>query len=637
MNAPPGTAGALLDARYLLGPVLARGGMSTVHRGLDTRLDRPVAIKIMEPRMAADPVFRTRFEREALSAARIDHPHVVDVHDRGRCTTPAGEQTLFLVMELVEGGTLRDVLRRRGSLGVPASVAVLEPVLDGLAQAHRLGMVHRDVKPENVLISDEGAVKVADFGLVASAAQAGVSHAGMILGTMAYLSPEQVATGQADSRSDVYAAGILLYEMLVGAPPYVGDNALSVAYRHVNDDVPAPSDIASEVPPELDALVRRATSRDPSRRPVDAAAFLAEVRALSTELAIPRVLVPVPPPPPVDQQETVPASPVPLAAIPEGPRGTRTYDRADEDLTARVGEGRGGEGPVGEGRAARRRREAGRSRSGQSRSGQSRSGQSRSGQSRSGQSRSGRSGTADPPDHRIARRRSRRVFAAWIAVLLILGLAVGASAWWFGSGRWTSMPSVIGLDRSAAERMLADADLTYKVTEERHDDVAADKVAAADPAPSARLLRGSAVTLTVSTGRPVVPAIAAGTAVDAAQQTLRAAQLAPVTSNSAQEYSTSVPQGAVVRTDPPAGAALPIGGTVTLVLSRGTPPPPQVTVPSVVGERLDDAQADLAAAGLKADVRSSFPFGRRNGRVIDQEPSAGEKVDRGTTVSLDTF
>ncbi|WP_246394087.1 protein kinase domain-containing protein, partial [Pseudonocardia pini] len=230
--------------------------MSIVHRGLDTRLDRPVAIKIMDPRMAADPVFRGRFEREARSAARIDHPNVVDVHDQGRYG-----DTLFLVMELVEGGTLREVLRRRGALGVPLAFAVLEPVLAGLAQAHALGMVHRDVKPENVLLGTDGTLKVADFGLVTAAAEAGVSHAGMILGTMAYLSPEQVATGQADPRSDVYAAGVLCYELLTGAPPYTGDNALSVAYRHVNDDVPAPSRIAGDVPPELDELVLRATSR----------------------------------------------------------------------------------------------------------------------------------------------------------------------------------------------------------------------------------------------------------------------------------------------------------------------------------------------------------------------------------------
>ena len=268
-------AGVLLDGRYRLGPALARGGMSTVYRATDTRLDRPVAVKVMDPRLAADPAFLTRFEREARSAARIDHPAVVDVHDQGTGVLGDGEPVVFLVMELVEGGTLRDVLRARGALPVPTAVAVLGPVLDGLAQAHARGLVHRDVKPENVLISRTGEVKVADFGLVTAAAQAGASHAGMILGTVAYLAPEQVATGAADARSDVYSAGVLAYELLTGAPPYTGDTAISVAYRHVHDDVPPPSSRAADVPPELDDLIVRATRRDPAVRPVDAGAFLA--------------------------------------------------------------------------------------------------------------------------------------------------------------------------------------------------------------------------------------------------------------------------------------------------------------------------------------------------------------------------
>ncbi|MCW0213258.1 MAG: Stk1 family PASTA domain-containing Ser/Thr kinase [Pseudonocardia sp.] len=582
MNAPTGSAGALLDARYRLGPAIARGGMSTVYRGTDTRLDRPVAIKIMDPRMAADPAFRARFEREARSAARIDHPCVVDVHDQGRYEPPGADPTLFLVMELVEGGTLRDVLRRRGALGVPAAVAVLEPVLAGLAQAHALHMVHRDVKPENVLISRTGEVKVADFGLVTAAAEAGVSHAGMILGTMAYLSPEQVATGQADARSDVYAAGVLLYELLTGAPPYSGDNALSVAYRHVNDDVPPPSAIATEVPPELDDLVRRATSRDPARRPPDAGAFLAELAHVRRVLSIPRVPVPQPPPPPVEEQDTVPAAP--RAA---GPGGTRAMSRETPAEPA--------------------------------------------------------SGTASAPrpealaDHRIARRRSRRVFAVWIAIVLVLGLVVGSAAWWLGSGRWTAMPSVIGLDRGAAERVLAQADLVVSVTEEHRDDVAANLVAGTTPAVASRLLRGSPVTLTVSSGRPVVPAVAPGATVAAAEQALRDAELTPVRSTAAAEFSETVPEGAVVRTDPAAGAALPIGGAVTLVLSKGVAPPPEVRVPDVTGQRLDDARSALADAGLDVEVESRFSFGRRNGFVVDQRPGSGKSVKPGSTITLTVF
>jgi serine/threonine-protein kinase len=583
---------ALLDGRYRVGPVLARGGMSTVHRGLDTRLDRPVAIKIMDPRMAADPVYRGRFEREARSAARIDHPNVVDVHDQGR-----HRDTLFLVMELVEGGTLRGVLRHRGALGVPAAFAVLEPVLAGLAQAHALGMVHRDVKPENVLLGVDGSVKVADFGLVTAAAEAGVSHAGMILGTMAYLSPEQVATGQADARSDVYAAGVLLYELLTGAPPYTGDNVLSVAYRHVNDDVPAPSRIAGDVPPELDRLVQRATSRDPARRPADAGELLAELRALGAGLDVPRVPVPLPPAPPVEEQDTLPAhGPGPAwgDGPGAGPRGTRALERSEppDEETVRSA-------PV---------------------------------------RTPGRRGTAetDRPDgladHRIAGRRGRRVFAIWIVVLLLLGLVVGGAAWWLGSGRWTAVPSVVGLDREAALRLLSDADLSVTVTEEHHDDVAADRVVASEPVARSRLLRGAAVTLRVSTGRPSVPAIGPGTAVADAQQSIRAAELTPATGGA--EFSDTVPSGAVVRTDPPAGALLPIHGTVTLVISKGQAPPPEVQVPFLIGADADSAEAALRRLGFAVQVEQRLPFLRVDGRVVGQSPQAGEKAERGSTVTL---
>jgi len=572
VNAPP-AAGALLDARYRVGSVIARGGMSTVYRGTDTRLDRPVAVKIMDPRMAADPAFRMRFEREARSAARIDHPAVVDVFDYGN-----DGDTLFLVMELVEGATLRDVLRARGALGVPAALAVMEPVLLGLAEAHRLGMVHRDVKPENVLISDTREVKVADFGLVVAAAQAGASHVGMIMGTVAYLSPEQVATGAADVRSDVYAAGVMLYEMLTGVPPYSGDSAISVAYRHVNSDVPPPSLIAGDVPPELDALVRRATRRDPAGRPADATAMLAELRRVAVALEVPRVPPPGPPPRPVKEQATVPAVPVRHAARPSG---TRMMERAASAP------------PEADG----------------------------------------------PPAHLRARRRSRRVFAVWTAIVIVLALVVGVTAWWLGAGRWTAMPSIVGLQRTAAERLLADADLVPASSDRYDDRLAAGLVAQTNPGPDARLLRGSTVAIVVSRGRPTVPTVAPGTNVADAQQAVRAAKLNPVQSTTATEYSPTVPQGAVVRTDPAAGMPLPSGGAVTLVLSRGAEPPPppkEVEVPDVTGKRFDEARDALGKLGLEAEEGSGFPFGGENGRVRGQDPGPGAQVPPGTTITLYT-
>jgi serine/threonine-protein kinase len=582
--AAPTRPGALLDGRYRLGPLLARGGMSAVYRGTDTRLDRPVAVKVMDPRLAADPAFRARFEREARSAARIDHPAVVDVHDQG-CGTLGDGPVVFLVMELVEGGTLRDVLTARGALGVPAAVAVLGPVLAGLAEAHRRGLVHRDVKPENVLISRTGEVKVADFGLVTAAAQAGASHAGMILGTVAYLSPEQVTIGTADARSDVYAAGVMLYELLTGTPPYTGDTSISVAYRHVHDDVPAPSAVARDVPPELDDLVLRATRRDPAARPADAAAFLAALCRVAERAGVPRVPAPVPP-----------ARPEPDAGVPvadpertAGPRGTRAL--SSSDLVAWAAQG-APSGPTPE----------------------------------------------QPDDHVRVRRRSRAVFAAWVSVVALLGLLVATAGWWVGSGRWTAMPTVVGLERAAAERLLAAADLVAAITEARDDVVPAGHVVAADTAPEARLLRGSPVALTVSLGPPLVPAVAAGTSVAAAEQTIRAAGFRPVRSGG-QEYSVVARAGTVLRTDPPAGTALRSGSDVRLVVSRGPEPPRQVRVPFLVGARAAEAAAALRSVGLDVAIERGFPFGRADdrARVIAQSHGAGSLVDRRTTVTLRTL
>ena len=258
---------------------LARGGMSTVYRGLDLRLDRPVAIKVMSQEYAADPTFLTRFEREARSAARLDDPAVVAVYDQGR-----DGDVVFLVMELVDGGTLRDLLRERGPLSVPVTLSVLEPVLRALSAAHAAGLVHRDVKPENVLISTRGEVKVADFGLVRAVTSTTMATGNVILGTVAYLSPEQVATGAADARSDVYSAGIVAYEMLTGHPPFSGDNAIAVAYQHVHADVPPVEFEAPGVPVGIAAAIDAATRRDPLARPRDAAEFLARLQGTARQV-----------------------------------------------------------------------------------------------------------------------------------------------------------------------------------------------------------------------------------------------------------------------------------------------------------------------------------------------------------------
>lgn len=281
--------GVLLDGRYRVEAKIATGGMSTVYRGLDVRLDRPVAVKVMDSCYSGDDQFLTRFRLEARAVARLTDPGLVAVYDQGIDASHP-----FLVMELVEGGTLRELLAERGPMPPHAVAAALRPVLGGLAVAHRAGLVHRDVKPENVLISDEGEVKIADFGLVRALAEAGITSTSVILGTAAYLSPEQVSSGDAGPSSDVYSAGILAYELLTGVTPFTGDTALAVAYQRMDSDVPPPSTVIDGVPSQFDKLVLHSTARDPSDRYADAQDMGADLDAIADELALPDFRVPAP-------------------------------------------------------------------------------------------------------------------------------------------------------------------------------------------------------------------------------------------------------------------------------------------------------------------------------------------------------
>lgn len=279
----------MLDGRYRVESAIGSGGTSTVYRGLDVRLDRPVALKVMDSRYAGDEQFVTRFRLEARTVARLKNPALVAVYDQG-----LDARHPFLVMELIEGGTLRELLAERGPMPPHAVVAVLRPVLGGLAAAHRAGLVHRDIKPENVLISDDGEVKIADFGLVRAVAAAGITSSSVIVGTAAYLSPEQVRHGNASPRSDVYSTGILVYELLTGCAPFTGDSALSIAYRRLDADVPPPSTAIDGVPTQFDELVLRATARNPADRHADASEMAADLEAIADELALPDFRVPAP-------------------------------------------------------------------------------------------------------------------------------------------------------------------------------------------------------------------------------------------------------------------------------------------------------------------------------------------------------
>ncbi|GHF06551.1 serine/threonine protein kinase [Amycolatopsis deserti] len=579
-------AGALLERRYRVDGLLARGGMSAVYRGSDTRLDRPVAIKIMDPRFADDRSFVDRFEREARLAAKLHHPNVVTVHDQG--VDVAGDRShVFLVMELVDGGTLRDLLDQRGKLDVPLALSVAEQMLSALSAAHLAGLVHRDVKPENVLIGSTGhppagVVKVADFGLVRAVASAGTTSSSIILGTVAYLAPEQVTTGMAGERGDVYSAGIVLYEMLTGQVPYTGDTAISVAYRHVNDDVPAPSTVEPGIPAVLDDLVLRATRRDPEARPADAAAFLQELRRVRAALGIAPAPLPVLPPKAVpaapvataDPEKTVPAfSPVTTTNPVAGPRGTRAMIRPQA-------------APVPPPPPA-------------------------------------------PPQEDQRTLVQRRPVVLWAVIATLVVALVGTGVWWFSVGdeaaNTIAIPPVAGLDQATAEKTLNDAGLSVTVTRQFSDTVAAGKAIGSDPQAGTSVAKNSAVTLVLSAGRPTVPDISPGTELAQAEAAVKAAGLTPRRDETIDGYSTSVPAGKVLVVDPRPGTQLTIGSPVRIGLSQGAPPTP---VPSVVGLSRNEAFQRLREAGFDPyDAGTEFAEDVPAGNVTRTTPAAGTTID----------
>ena len=276
--------GELIDGRYELIKIIANGGMGTIYEALDTRLDRKVAVKIMHAHLAQDEQFITRFIREAKAAASISHPNVVAVQDQG--WNQSGIPAVFLVMELIEGSTLRDFLSERGKFSVTETINYLVPILGALSAAHEVGIVHRDMKPENVMISKDGRIKIADFGLARSSTLGNTmtAEASVILGSVSYLSPEQVQRGIADPRSDVYSVGIMAFEMLTGERPFVSDSPIQIAYMHVNEDIPRISSKGIKLPSELDDLLALATNRDPDKRPGSAAEFLAALRNIQIKL-----------------------------------------------------------------------------------------------------------------------------------------------------------------------------------------------------------------------------------------------------------------------------------------------------------------------------------------------------------------
>ncbi|MET9634573.1 Stk1 family PASTA domain-containing Ser/Thr kinase [Lentzea sp. NPDC006480] len=596
--------GGLLEQRYRVDSVLARGGMSTVYRGRDTRLDRDVAVKVMDPRLTADPAFVARFVREARAAAQLHHPAVVSVHDQG----VDGDQ-VYLVMELIDGGNLRDLLNQRGKLPPAIALSVLGPVLSALGAAHRAGLVHRDVKPENVLIGPGGQVKVADFGLARAIAENGVTSDSEILGTVAYLSPEQVETGAADARSDVYSAGIVLYEMLAGQAPYRGETPISVAYQHVNNDVPSVPDI----PLALDTLVRKATRRDPSLRPANADAFLAELERVGSELGLTPQPVPVPGSAP-ENDKTMVMRPVPVsvgATPPSIAEATRPVQPVQSAMTTINTSPPPTPPPGFPGTRAMPRPEQPRRRPPQK-----------------------RKPKIDPVEEE--RKRRKKLFIIWGSVVAVLALIVGLFSWYLGAGRWTAVPAVVGQSEVNASQLVRAAQLTGLVEKVPSNDVPNGQVISTEPPAGAELRKNETVKLVVSRGKPVVPFINAGVDVEAATKDIEAAGLKAAKDPTKDAFHDTVPIGKVVALDPRPGTALTINSPVTLVLSKG--PAPRRPVPNVQGKSKDEAFAELQRAGLEpVEATGQDAANGDDARVVRTDPPAGTVLEGNANKRVTVF
>ena len=645
--------GRALDGRYRVRAQIAVGGMSTVYAATDQRLDREVAVKVMTPSLSVDPVFLDRFAREARSAAKLSHVNAVAVYDQG---TDAG--SVFLVMELVRGRTLRDLIRERGALSPGEAVSLMEPVLAALAAAHRAGLVHRDVKPENILLSDDGVVKVADFGLArAVETNAAATRTGLMMGTVAYSSPEQFRRGNADARSDVYSAGVVLFELLTGQQPHHGPDAMAVAYRHVHEDIAAPSTLQRGVSPVLDRLVARVTARDPARRPADAAAFLAELHDVRRELRLP--VMPVP-----RRPRSGRVGPEPPAR-PSGPSAARTEHldrpgagRTEPDPRRANGSARPGPvpapAPVGN-------HHTGNQHTGIQHTGIQHTGIQHTGIQHTGIQHTmvatppgavhpsthpaphlrpgpppgvdGSSSAVPPPGRRSRRKRRwlRTLVGALVLLLVAAGITVGT--WWYVAGRWVSVPDVRTFPVAKATSTLEAAG--FRVADgpgQASESVPKGTVIATQPPAGDRLVRGRTVRLTTSTGKTyyAVPDLV-GDSRAAAASTLSPLRDKGIRVVYLPRSDDNVADGTIISTDPKANSTLTRTGRITVVVSTG---PPIVTVPEAVGATQDAGTAALTAAKFTVTVTKAFSDSVPSGSIISQDPSAGAKVRKFTAVRL---
>lgn len=563
--------GEIIDGRYQLTRVVGSGGMATIYAAIDLRLDRQVAVKIMHSHLAQDEQFVSRFIREAKAAASLSHPNIVAVLDQG--WNQGGAPCVFIVMELIEGATLRDYLIEQGSLSPERALSIITPVASALAAAHKLGIVHRDIKPENILVSKEGRIKIADFGLARGALLGNTmtAESSVILGSVSYLSPEQVQRGVADARSDIYSLGIVLFEILTGQKPYQGEDPVQVAIKHVNERVPAPSTLKPGLSVEIDQLVLSATDIDPDKRPRDAVVMLEKLRELSEKLD------------PRKRQLSLELDLPPLAIKEVGKRDGAKRLRRDKDREVEI--------PKNQEATVKKEKSS--------------------------------SIAKKALSKRV--KRNRRIAA-------LIAIALGIGIWYVivGPGSKVIVPSLAGLTVKEATSELADLGLDLKVErEEFSEDIPENRVINSSPAGGGRISPDGTVEVTISKGkeRYIVPTLQ-GLKIEIAEGLISDNNL--IVGEIIEEFSSEFPKGFIMRSRPAAGERIKRDSQVTLYLSKGVE---QVGVSSYQGKSGEQALNELTEAGFDVETKYVFSEDLPIGAVVSQIPSGGD-IDKGSVVTL---
>ena len=566
--------GELIDGRYQLQKIIAAGGMASIYLAMDQRLDRLVAVKIMHPHLANDEEFVNRFIKEAKATASLNHPNVVSIQDQG--WNEGGSPAVFIVMEYIEGSTLRDFLFERGSLSIEEVLRYIIPVVSALAEAHSIGIIHRDIKPENILISKDGRVKIADFGL-ARGDQLGstqTAESSVVLGSVSYLSPEQVQRGISDARSDIYSLGIVLFELLCGRKPFDGETPIQIAYKHVNERVPAVRTIKPELSEEIEVLISRATDPNPDKRFRDARELLNSLRTIQENIDPRKRQLSLELDLPLPTERPIKRSKAPKGEIRIGAHVIERVKSLTQPIkTAEVS-----------------------------------------------------------PTSEIRRRASKRVKRNRV-IAASLVIAVGAGSWYqfLGPGSQISIPSVVGLSIADAKSEISHLGLQSDVTaQDFSEEVDKGLVLTSIPGGGGHLPKNGTVHLVLSKGkeRILVPALS-GLTQDAATAALINAGLK--VGNTSQAFDMKVAANLIVDGNPSAGTPVRRNSIVDLLLSKGIE---QIALTSYVGKTSDQATNELTDAGFV--VKSAFAYSESvpAGGVIRQDPDTGSTAPKGSKITL---